>query len=70
MKKLQNPPEGLDRCYDTISDLYEAYKILTDLAVNPSGSYNGFNTKKSDAVTDFLSAYEKLDNQIPDRLDE
>lgn len=70
IKKLQNPPEGLDRCYDTISDLYEAYKILTDLAVNPSGSYNGFNTKKSDAVTDFLSAYEKLDNQIPDRLDE
>lgn len=69
IKKLQNPPEGLDKCYDTVSDLYEAYKTLTDLAINPSGNYNGFSTKKSDAVSDFMSAYEKLDNQIPDKLD-
>lgn len=68
IKKLQNPPEGLDKCYDTISDLYEAYKTLTDLAISPSGNYNGFSTKKSDAVSDFMSAYEKLDNQIPDKL--
>lgn len=68
IKKLQNPPEGLDKCYDTISDLYEAYKTLTDLAISPSGNYNGFGTKKSDAVSDFMSAYEKLDNQIPDKL--
>lgn len=69
IKKLQNPPEGLDKCYDTVSDLYEAYKILTDLAINPSGSYRDFGTKKSDVVSDFMSAYEKLDNQIPDKLD-
>ncbi len=69
IKKLQNPPEGLDKCYDTVSDLYEAYKILTDLAINPSGSYRDFGTNKSDAVSDFMSAYEKLDNQIPEKLD-
>lgn len=68
IKKLQNPPEGLDKCYDTVSDLYEAYKTLTDLAINPSGNYSGFSTKKSDAVSDFMSAYEKLDNQIPEKL--
>lgn len=68
IKKLQNPPEGLDKCYDTVSDLYEAYKMLTDLAINPSGNYSGFSTKKSDAVSDFMSAYEKLDNQIPEKL--
>ena len=69
IKKLQNPPEGLDKCYDTVSDLYEAYKTLTDLAISPSGNYNGFSTNKSDAVSDFISAYEKLDNQIPEKLE-
>lgn len=69
IKELQNPPEGLDKCYDTVSDLYEAYKILTDLAISPSGSYNGYGTNKNDAVSDFMSAYEKLDNQIPEKND-
>ncbi|MCI8563722.1 MAG: hypothetical protein HFH69_09400 [Lachnospiraceae bacterium] len=70
IKKLQNPPEGLDKCYDTVSDLYEAYNILTDLGINPSGSYTDFGTKKSDAVSDFMSSYEKLDNQIPKKLED
>lgn len=69
IKKLQNPPKGLDKCYDTVSDLYEAYKILTDLAIDPSGSYKDFGAKKSDAVSDFMSSYEKLDNQIPEKLE-
>lgn len=69
IKKLQNPPDGLDKCYDTVSDLYEAYKTLTDLAVGPSGNYSGFSTNKSEAVSDFMAAYEKLDNQIPDKFE-
>lgn len=69
MKEMQNPPEGLDKCYDTTSDLYEAYKILTDLAKSPSGSYKDFGTNKNNAISDFMSAYEKLDNQIPEKLE-
>lgn len=69
-KKLQNPPKGLDKCYDAFSDLYVAYKTLTDLAVNPSGNYSGFSENKSDAVSDFMSAYEKLDNQIPEKMED
>lgn len=68
IKKLQDPPEELEKCYDTVSDLYEAYKTLTDLAVSPSGNYNGFSENKSEAVSDFMSAYEKLDNQIPEKI--
>lgn len=70
IKKLQDPPEGLDKCYDTVSDLHEAYKTLTDLAISPSGTYNSFSSKKSDVVSDFMSAYEKLDNQIPEKLED
>lgn len=69
IKKLQNPPEGLDKCYETVSDLYEAYKKLTDLAINPSGSYKDFGGNKSDAVKDFMASYEKLDNQIPEKIE-
>lgn len=69
IKGMQNPPEGLDKCYDTVSDLYESYKILTDLAVNPTGSYRDFGDKKNDAITDFMSFYEKLDNQIPEKME-
>lgn len=67
IKELQIVPEGLDKCYDTVSDLYDAYKTLTELAVNPSGNYSGYSSNKSTAVSDFISAYEKLDNQIPDK---
>ncbi len=70
IKKMQNPPNGLDKCYNTVSDLYEAYKILTDLAINPSGSFRDFGEKKNEAVSDFMSAYEKLDNQMPEKLKE
>lgn len=67
MKKLQDVPEGLDKCYDTVSDINEAYGRLTDLAISPSGNYSGFSTNKSNAISDFMSAYEKLDTQIPNR---
>lgn len=69
IKDLQNPPEGLDKCYDTVSDLYEAYKILTDLAINPSGSYSDFGDNKNDAVSDFMASFEKLDNQMPEKME-
>ncbi len=67
IKDLQTVPEGLDKCYDTVSDLYDAYNTLTELAVNPSGNYSGYSSNKSTAVSDFMSAYEKLDNQIPNK---
>ncbi len=66
IKKLQTPPEELSNCYDTVSELYSAYKTLTDLAINPSGNYSGFSDSKRSAVSDFLESYETLDNQIPE----
>lgn len=68
IKKLQNPPEGLDECHNTVTDLYKAYRMLTDLAISPSGNYNEFRENKSNAVSDFISAAEKLDTQIPDKI--
>ncbi len=67
IKDLQTVPEGLEKCYDTVSDLYDAYNTLTELAVNPSGNYSGYSSNKATAVSEFMSLYEKLDNQIPDK---
>jgi uncharacterized membrane protein YvbJ len=69
MKVVQNPPEGLENCYETVTELYTAYKGLTDLAINPSGSLTSFNETKSTKVSDFMDAYEKLSNQIPEKFE-
>lgn len=67
MKKLQDVPEDLDKCYETIADLNSSYKKLTELAINPTGNYTGFSSSKTTVVSDFMSAYDKLDTQIPDK---
>lgn len=67
MKKLQDVPEGLDKCYETVSDLNASYNKLADLAINPTGNYSGFSSNKTTAISEFMLAYNKLDTQIPDR---
>ena len=53
MKKLQDVPDDLDKCYETISELNLSYNKLTDLAVNPTGNYTGFSDNKTATVSDF-----------------
>jgi len=68
MKDLQNPPAGLERCYDTITELYSAYKGLTDLAVNPTGSLTSFTESRRDKIDAYLNANDKLNSQIPEKF--
>lgn len=67
MKKLQNPPNGLENCYNTITELYSVYKGLTDLAISPSGSLQSFTDNKSQKIDKFLELYNKLKTQIPEK---
>lgn len=69
MKALQNPPEGLERCYDTITELYSAYKGLTDLAVNPTGSLTSFGESRREKIDAYLNANDTLNSQIPEKFD-
>lgn len=66
IKDLQNPPNGLDDCYDTILNMYDYYKNLTDLAISPTGSLEDYSDSKNDAVDGFMTEYEKLDNIMPE----
>ncbi len=67
MKELQNPPEGLEKCYETVTELYTAYQGLVDLACNPAGNYSAYSSSKTTKVTSFMDQYEKLTLQIPDK---
>ncbi len=67
MKKLQDPPKDLDRCYETINDMYDAYLAITELALSPSGNYTSFTESTNKSVSEFAAAYRKLDSQIPDK---
>ncbi|MCM1111645.1 MAG: zinc ribbon domain-containing protein [Muribaculum sp.] len=66
VKKLQNPPETYQAAYESLSACYDAYLELTNLAVNPIGSYNTFSADSDDAVTEFMRCYQTLMLYLPD----
>lgn len=47
--------------------LYKSYVELTNLAIDPHGTYNSFESDVNSAISDFLNAYEKMDGQIPEK---
>ena len=67
MKELQTVPEGLEDCFDSVMSLNEVYNKLTNMAVNPTGSYQKFGDRINDVVPAFTSAFDKLDTQIPEK---
>lgn len=69
MKELQNPPEGLEKCYNTVTELYTAYKGLSDLAISPTGSLTSFSESKNTKVSKFMELFDKLRNQIPGKFE-
>lgn len=69
MKELQNPPEGLEKCYETVTELYTAYKGLTDLAISPTGSLTSFSESRNTKISNFMDLVDKLSNQIPEKFE-
>lgn len=69
MKEFQNLPEELEKCYDTVTELYTAYKGLTDLAINPTGNLTSFSESKNTKIGKFMELFDKLGNQIPEKFE-
>ena len=67
MKNVQEPPKGLENCYETLTELYATYKGITGLAINPSGSLTTFSENKSGKIDKFLELYDKLETQLPEK---
>lgn len=60
MKDLKNPPEEYEDAYEALSDLYDAYLKLTNLATDPKGSLQTFSSNFNDADTETYNAYSAM----------
>ena len=65
MKELQDPPKGLETCYDTLCNLYAEFTNLTELALNPQGTIQTFNLNYQSYDKSFMQYYDMLEIQIP-----
>ena len=60
MKDLKNPPEGYEDAYDDLKTLYDWYKKMTELAMNPSGNLNSYTSSYNEADQGFANAYKTM----------
>lgn len=65
MEELKNPPEKYEKCYDTALELYGKYKNFTNMALDPTGSYETFTDDFSEADDETVELYEKFVSMIP-----
>ncbi len=68
IEKLQNPPTGLETCYDTATNMYAAFLSFTNSAINPTGSLQSYNQDRRTKTDTFLDLYNKLEAQIPEKF--
>ncbi len=66
MKELKNPPEEYEDAYEAISELYDAYISLTNLATDPSGSLQTFSNNFNDADSETLNCYNAMKLYLDD----
>lgn len=52
--KLENPPEKYSDTYESVSELYNVYIVLTNMAVSPEGSLNTFMIDYSNIDAEFI----------------
>lgn len=67
MRNLQNPPDDLASCFETVEAMYDTYSNFTSLAVSPSGSLNSYSENFRTYDNDFMRYYDKLETQIPEK---
>lgn len=64
MKKLTNPPDEYKEAYEALKDLYDAYLDLTNLVIDPSGSYTTYSENFSNADARMAKCYEAMEVYI------
>lgn len=68
MEELEEPPEGMEKCYALVTELYDFYKDYLNLVQNPSGSYRSFYSDLSSITDDFIRISYELRDEIPEHL--
>lgn len=60
MKKLKNPPEEYKEAYEALSELYDAYISLTNLATDPTGNLQTYSQNFNDADSETLNCFNAM----------
>lgn len=66
MKKLKNPPDEYEDAYEAVTELYDAYLTLTNLATDPSGSLQTFSANFNDADSEALKCFSAVKMYLED----
>jgi hypothetical protein len=66
MKELKDPPEECEEMYESLKEYYDAYLMLTNLAIDPTGSLTSFSSSFNDADSEVLNCYNALKIYIDD----
>lgn len=66
MKNLKNPPDEYEDAYEAITEFYDAYLTLTNLATDPSGSLQTFSSNFNDADSEVLKCYNAVKMYLED----
>lgn len=66
-RQLQSTPDAdLNSLRDSVEDLYDEYIRFTNLAINPTGSYQTYSQTTNEADSDFMTEYQKFKSKIPE----
>ena len=60
MKKLKNPPVGLEAHHEEISEMYDLFMEFSNLGLNPTGSLTTYRQSISSLDTKVVSSYDKV----------
>lgn len=66
MKELKNPPDEYEEAYEAVTEFYDAYLTLTNLATNPSGSLQTFSSNFNDADSEALKCFNAVKIYLED----
>ncbi|OLR58529.1 hypothetical protein BHF70_02170 [Anaerostipes sp. 494a] len=66
MKKLKNPPDEYEDAYEAVTELYDAYLTLTNLAIDPTGSLQTFSSNFNNADSETVKCYDAIKMYLED----
>lgn len=67
ISELNNPKDDFESAYNEVLDMYDLSKQYINLATDPSGSLQDFNTNKNELSDDILSKYNRLEVVMPNK---
>lgn len=63
--ELNESPEGYEKVYDEILDMYTYSEEYIEMALNPNGSLQSFNQNKNQLSSDILSKHKRIEATMP-----